>query len=383
MERNREELLTRIYSYAKKVCDEIMNVELYTTILRYHKPFEIATQRVDQEEMILVLVKTRENIIGIGEGNLPESQDEKDKILRKFVYYAGIIRESSIEEAFELFVKRISNEESYIRVPFSLAILDIIARANEMRFGELFGKILMEQILTDITIGIEPIEETIEDVKKALDEGFKAIKLKVGKGGIRKDLERIESVWKILPEGTSLRVDANQGWSLEEGKKILKEIEKRGIDIELLEQPLKRSMIREMSELRSITTIPIIADESARVTEDVYKLKGCVDGVNLKLWKAGDPVEVISMGRVARDLGMIVMIGCSSETNIGITADAYMASVIPINYADLDSDLLKEDILISKRTVLKSGYRILPKGYGLNIELNDLIEENVNKIYPT
>jgi len=378
---SKDEIIERVISLAKKKDIEISNILLYEAKLKYFKPFEIATARVVDEDALVLVVESHEtDICGIGDGILP-SGDQRHNVISQLLSVTKSIVGMKLSEAFKYII---ANKETntYMRIPMSIAILDAIAKVNKIRYGNLFGKINKEMVQTDITIGIEPLEETIEDAKKALNNGFRAIKLKVGKGGIKKDLERIQAVYNLIQDDASLRIDANQGWTLEEAKKIVKEIERQGVLIEILEQPLPRDKIEESAELKNYTEIPIVVDESVRTSADLEKLKNKVDGINLKVWKAGDPIEVFYMGRLAREMGMIVMIGCSGETNIGITVDTYLASTIPVDFADLDSDLLKEDVVSQKITRLKNGYRILPKHTGLGIETSNLIVSKLKQLFP-
>lgn len=371
----REVILSRIFNYASKISEEIKRVELYHGTIKYKKPFVIATSVSVEEEVILVIVETSKATYGIGESILPEKLSENDRIrlVKEIINGFQEIIGKTPYDALNHYLSKISSKPNYIRVPFSLSLLDLIAKGNDIRFGELFGKLTSKKIFTDITIGIESLEETVSDVKKAIDAGFKAIKLKVGKRG-RDDVKMIEKVWSILPEDTALRVDANQGWTLEDALYVLKEIEKKEIDIDFIEQPVPKDKVDWLKTIKQETPIPVIADESIRDTSEFEKIKDKVDGINLKLWKAGDPIEVFLLGKLARSYGLITMIGCAGETNLGITVDTYLASVISVDFADLDSDLLLEE-KIPNKTQVKSSFRILPQRNGIGFSREDIPKE--------
>ena len=106
------------------------------------------------------------------------------------------LRNKPITEAIEHVFY--SLRDHALKLAFTTAILDAAARLLNVNFGELFSKVERKEILTDITIGIESLEETMRDLEKALENGFKAIKLKVGKGGIEKDFERIRDLLRSL-----------------------------------------------------------------------------------------------------------------------------------------------------------------------------------------
>lgn len=362
--------MNRILELSKTSSENIKRINIYHGKIRYKKPFVIATSVSIEEEVIILLIEVDDAIFGIGESILPENEENKKKIINEIIKISKKIKGMNIHDALSYYFKEITRESIHVRVPFSLSLLDIVARSNRIRFGELFGKIKKKKIFTDLTIGIESLDETIRDVKHALNSGFKAIKLKVGKNK-RKDLETIRKVWSIIPNDTALRIDANQGWDIESALFILKKLEEDNIDIDFLEQPVPKDKLLWLRKLKENSPIPIIADESIRTLADFDKVKENVDGINLKLWKAGDPIEVVSLGLKARTHGLIVMIGCSGETNLGITVDTYLASVIPVDFADLDSDILLED-KISKKTLVTNSFRILPSENGLGFSKDDI-----------
>ena len=356
----------------------ISEARLYISEQKYYKPFVIATGRSVVSRNFLIFLYTRNNIFGVGEAGLPRENIEaffKDafSILQSYVG-------KTINFAVRDFLKR-NNLSKNLRLGIATALLDLATREMTIRFGEIFGKLHTEEILTDITIGIEDIESTEKDLRFVLDNGFKIIKLKVGSGDLKTDLKRIKLVNERIPEDCKLRIDANQGWTLEDAVNAIKFIETEGIQLEFIEQPLKKDKISEIGKLRDMTEIPILIDESIQHLEDLDKVSNFVDGVNIKITKAGDPVEAFLIGINAKELGLKVMIGCSGESNIGITVDSYLASTIPVDYADLDSDILKEDILKEKVTKVINSKRILPRDAGLGIHSDNIIWEKLSLKY--
>jgi|GEM_PF-1246473 len=374
-----KDVISRIKSAIidKDVNERVAGIKAYTCLLNYYKPFEIATSRTEREYVLLIRLRVGD-IEGFGEIATSRTIDI-EKLVKEIRDIDEKLRNKPITEAIEHVFY--SLRDHALKLAFTTAILDAAARLLNVNFGELFSKVERKEILTDITIGIESLEETMRDLEKALENGFKAIKLKVGKGGIEKDFERIRAVAERLPEDTALRIDANQGWTYKEALEIIPRIEKLNAKIEFIEQPLHRDLIDEINKLRTITEIPIIVDESFRKSGDLNKVLGKVDGINLKIVKAGDPVDVFVAGKNAKEKELLVMMGCAGETNIGITVDAFLASIIPVDFADLDSDLMKEDILKTRVTELKDSKRILPTGKGLSVTENNLLIEKLKLIY--
>jgi L-alanine-DL-glutamate epimerase-like enolase superfamily enzyme len=130
-----------------------------------------------------------------------------------------------------------------------------------------------------------------------------------------------------------VRVDANGGWSTEDAVKMIKWLADR--DVEYIEQPLKEGQEEELKYLYKSSVLPIYADESCRFSEDINKLAGCVDGVNMKLMKCGGITEALRIIDTAKSFNLKTMIGCMSESSVAISAAASISG--NIDYIDLDS----------------------------------------------
>ena len=182
---------------------------------------------------------------------------------------------------------------------------------------------------TSFTIPIGPPATVPEAV--ASGAAFHFLKVKMGDAGDRERLARVRAATPKI-----LRADANGGWAPATAVARLAELEAAGV--ELLEQPVAARDVAGLAHVRRAARIPIVADEPAVVAADVPGLAGAVDGVNVKLMKAGGIRPALAMIRVARAHGMRVMLGCMVESSIGIAAAAALAPLA--DWVDLDGHLL-------------------------------------------
>lgn len=183
---------------------------------------------------------------------------------------------------------------------------------------------------TSYTIGIDTIEGTARRVRGARE--FRALKVKVGGP---EDLPRLEAV--RAESDAPIRVDANEGWTLEEARDLVPELVRLGV--ELIEQPFPASDHDGFRGLRALAGAPpLIVDEGLRELRDVSEIATYADGVNVKLEKAGGPRNAIRMIHAARALGLRVMIGCMVGSELGIAPGAQLASLT--DHVDLDGHLL-------------------------------------------
>jgi L-Ala-D/L-Glu epimerase len=188
--------------------------------------------------------------------------------------------------------------------------------------------------VSSFTIGIDTPARMRAKVEEAA--GWPILKLKLGTD---RDEEILRTVRDAAPRST-IRIDANTGWTLKRAFRLLPLLEETGV--ELIEQPFKADDLASFRLLRERSTIPVVADESCRTAADVPRLAGCVDGVNIKLTKTGSLREAVRLVHVARAHDLRVMLGCMIESTLGVAAAVQLAPLV--DWIDLDgAALLAED----------------------------------------
>jgi L-alanine-DL-glutamate epimerase-like enolase superfamily enzyme len=134
-----------------------------------------------------------------------------------------------------------------------------------------------------------------------------------------------------------LRVDANEGWTLETARELLPLLERLGV--ELVEQPFAAEDLDAFTGLRRLeSSIPVVIDEGCHTLADVAAVARYADGINIKLAKSGGLREALRMVHAARALGLRVMLGCMVESSAAIAPAAQMATLC--DFVDLDGALL-------------------------------------------
>jgi L-alanine-DL-glutamate epimerase-like enolase superfamily enzyme len=161
---------------------------------------------------------------------------------------------------------------------------------------------------------------------------FRRLKLKLG-GRDGFDVERVRAVRSVTD--VPLQVDVNEFWSVAETVEALPELAALGV--EYCEQPLPEGDPGG-AEVKAASPIPIYVDEDCHTLADVAACAERAHGINIKLSKSGGIREAIRMAHAARGLGMGVMLGCMTESGLGISAGAQIASLC--DFVDLDGNLL-------------------------------------------
>lgn len=159
------------------------------------------------------------------------------------------------------------------------------------------------------------------------------------KCGTPNDLETI----RFLRQHTqaTFRVDANCGWKPEQVVEMATQLKQLGV--EFIEQPLPVEQWADIAKLKSLSPLPLMADESCPVLESVQRCAEGFHAINIKLVKCGGVTPARRMIQKARQLGLSIMVGCMTESSIGISAAAQLKPLL--DFADLDGAvLLKEDL---------------------------------------
>ncbi len=218
------------------------------------------------------------------------------------------------------------------RAGLDLALHDLIGKDLGKPLYALLGLDPSTTPATSFTIGIADPETTMLKLAEAGDPPI--LKIKLGSGTPSEQIETIAAIRSRY--GGTIRIDANEGWDAQTSIRILRDLERYGV--EFCEQPIPAGRPHELRAIRERVGIPIVADEDALVASDLPALHGCVDGVNVKLAKTGGIRGALAMIHTARAMGLKVMIGCMIESAIASTAAAHLSPLV--DWADLDGPLL-------------------------------------------
>ena len=228
--------------------------------------------------------------------------------------------------------------------PFALCAIDQAAhdlwgKLRGQPVYKLWGLTLDRVPPSNYTIGIDTPERMVAKLNEM--PGWPVYKIKLGTD---RDIEIV----RHLREHTdaTFRVDANCGWTAEQTLAYAPQLQQLGV--EFIEQPLKADRWDDMRRIVGQSPLPIIADESCIVEADVDRCAGAFHGVNIKLVKCGGLTPARRMIARARELGLKVMVGCMTESTVGISA---IAQLLPLlDYVDMDGAvLLAKDIATGVR----------------------------------
>ncbi|MEO0333217.1 MAG: dipeptide epimerase, partial [Bacteroidota bacterium] len=248
--------------------------------------------------------------------------------------------------------------------PFTLCALDIAAhdlygKKIDQPLYRLWGLNPTDAPVTNYTIGIDSIEVM---VRKMQAKPWPIYKIKLG---TPEDLAIVQELRKHTD--AIFRVDANCAWGVDETIENSRELKKLGV--EFIEQPLRADNLAGMVEVYQHSALPLMADESCIAESDVAKCEGRFHGINIKLTKCGGITPARRMIQEARQRDMKVMIGCMTESTIGISAIAHLSPLL--DYVDMDGAMLLAEDIASGVTITPKEVRF-PDENGTGVQLSAL-----------
>ena len=109
-----------------------------------------------------------------------------------------------------------------------------------------------------------------------------------------------------------------------------------------------------------------MADEDCQETTKISDLKSHYQTINIKLVKTGGLTPVLKLIQEARKIDLKIMIGCMTESTVGISAGAVLVPLV--DYVDLDgANLIANDIAFG--STIENGKVLLSNKSGLGISL--------------
>jgi len=366
----------------------IQQIELYRIFIPLKEPFITSLGRDDNAENVLVKIMTKEGITGFGECSpyMPINGESADTCLAVGRNFGKLLKGKDpldIEGAIQMMDRMIYGNSS-IKSAFDMALYDISAQHADKPLYEYIGGRNNKTIITDYTVSIGEIDKMAADAVRIKEWGYPAIKIKLGKDG-KKDVERIKAIRAAVGNEIPLRIDANQGWSVEEAITTLQALSK--YTIQHCEEPIPRWAFLELPRVKKESPIPIMADECCGDEHDAERLIriGACDYMNLKLGKSGGIYKGLKMVRMAEAAGIHLQVGAFMESRVAMTAFAHFALCSPsIEHYDFDTALMfSEDPVTGGITYEKNGVVKVPEkpGLGATIEtdwLNRMEKITVN-----
>jgi L-Ala-D/L-Glu epimerase len=312
-----------------------------------HTPFGIAGGSADVARNLLVTVELADGTLGYGEAApFPPFNGETQELAQSAVLAAR----SAVEGADVREWRRIAyalrgavGQVGSARCAIETAVLDALTRRAGLPLWAYFGG-MSTTLETDMTVTTGTAQQAALDARDILARGITTIKIKIGSGDLKLDLERVLAIAAEAPQ-SPLILDGNCGFTADGALQLLALLHERGVRPALVEQPVPKDDLAGMAQVAQWGGAPVAADESAASAADVVRLVSAraANVVNIKLMKCGI-AEALDIAAVARSAGLGLMIGGMVESTLAMTTSAcFAAGQGGFGFVDLDTPLFMAD----------------------------------------
>ncbi|MQA73679.1 MAG: hypothetical protein GEU88_04925 [Solirubrobacterales bacterium] len=355
-------------------------VELIPYALPFTRSYATARGTLERREMLLVRLRTDQDLIGLGEA-VPLSLRggaDIDAVARALQRASRRFRRADLSDfggpeplraAIDTFIHVAAGRRlpGPAKAALEMAILDLAGKASGTPVWSLLGAASATPVRCNATLTTGEPGEVAADARRWAELGFDAFKLKLGAGD---DVAQVRAVREALGQRARIRIDANGAWSVGEALGVLRLIEP--LDIELAEQPVTTR--HEMAELTGATSIPIAADEIVASGKDARRAadaRAC-DLATVKLAKVGGIGEA---NGIAGHLP--IYLSSALDGPLGIAAAAHAAQALTFAGPaaglahGLATQLLFAETIAARECALDGDALVLPGGPGLGVELDE------------
>lgn len=355
---------------------QIKGIKVWKMDLGNTKPYTIAFKTVDEVLNAFVEITLSNGITGIGAANPSEyvtGEHLNNTMATLSEANLDFLKGRDIREINQLLYEITMK---FPKTPAARAALDIALHDAFTKYlGIPLVKYLGQKITsmpTSNTIGIKSVEETVKETDDYVKRGFKAIKVKTGKD-LEEDIERLVKMREKHGKKMAIRVDANQGYTAAQTVEFYKRT--KGLDIELIEQPLPAKSVAEIRQLPEEVRRVIAADESLLSPKDAIELvkpPWAVGIFNIKLMKCGGIGQGLQIANTGLQEGIDLFWGCNDESIVSITAGLHVAFACPnTKYIDLDGSLDLAKDAVKGGFILEDGIMRCSDKPGLGVERID------------
>nr|WP_319395628.1 dipeptide epimerase [uncultured Desulfobacter sp.] len=353
---------------------KIKKVTIFRENLELTRPYTIAYETFTHAENLFVHLETDTGLMGIGAGSpaedvTGESIDACEQALNE--HASALFEGVALSDAFSLFkiMEKKMAATPAAMAAMDIALYDLMGNVLNRPLVEILGQV-HTSMPTSITIGIKSLGEMLAEADEYTGRGLRILKVKTGMD-VDQDIERVCRLRDHVNADVRIRVDANQGYDVEQYKKFLAGT--KGTNLEFVEQPLHADQTEKMAALTEDERNFSMADESLHKPVNAYDLihpPKPFGLFNIKLMKCGGIAQGLEIAQIARRCGIGLMWGCMDESRVSIAAALHAALASPATrYLDLDGSLDLARDMVDQGFVIEDGVMRLTDRPGLGVRI--------------
>jgi len=250
-----------------------------------------------------------------------------------------------------------------------IALWDIIAKAAEQPLWRILGAARSSDIpIYNTHAGWlnYSVEQLLEEALSLVDQGYTALKMKVGLAESAEDRRRVEAVRRAIPDNTLLMADANQKWDLMQAREATRLLSDAGLS--WIEEPLHPDDIKAHAALKRGTSIPVALGEHVYTTHAFrdYIERMAVDVVQVDVCRVGGITPWLEVAALANTANLRV---CPHAGDL-MQVHQHLVKCIPNNWL-LEVIPIWEEGPFQNQIQLRDGFCISPTEPGASTDFTE------------
>lgn len=358
----------------REITTEILDIPI-------RRPHQFATQTIDRQSYVLVRIRTRDGLEGIGEGVTPGGpwwggeSVETMKVMIDTYLAPLLVGEDAMRTEYLLGkMDRVASGNRFAKAPLEMACYDLLGKALGTPVSNFLGGLCRESLPAAWALAVGETKADIAEAEEKLDANLHSrFKVKVGAAQPDADVDRVAQISKALGEEARLVIDPNGSWDEMTAMKLLPRLAEAGVS--LLEQPLPRWNLDGMARLAGMELVPIMADESVCSVQDALAAveRRAAHVFSLKIPKSGGLTGAKKTATVAEAAGVRCYGGSTLETSVGTAASLHLYCTIPnlTEGCELFGPLWLADDIVEDPVEYRDFQAWVPRGPGLGVSLDE------------
>lgn len=356
---------------------KIKDIRTVVIEMPFKKTWQISLYAAKTRPHLLVRVETEEGVFGFGEASpslafMGETAYTDQEVIERNMKTSlvGI----SISDICEIHrrMDRIAAEFHGAKTAIDLAVYDALGKLLDVPTYSLLGGKIRDSVKQAWVLGIQSIEEGLNEGRSMLEKGYGTLKVKVGTDpGREKDL--LHKLREEMGYGFNLRIDANQAFTAWEALSFYEDISSLGL--EYVEQPVKKWDLKGLKFVRDKIDVPVMADESCSSIHDAVRIVDmeAADILNIKVAKVGGLYRAVQVAAIAESAGLTAMAGSNIEAGLGSMANVHFAAsqICVCHDNDQIAVPLYEEDLLTPPLEVTNGEVFLHECPGLGVKLQE------------
>ena len=298
------------------------------------RPHRLSVATMNHQTLVLVRLQCSDGISGWGEattiGGLAYGEESPESIKANIDAYIAPLLEGQDATAVAKAMARVTSQvqgNRFAKCAIETALYDAQARRLGVCLSELFGGRVRDSLPVAWTLASGDTARDIAEAEKMLGlRRHNIFKLKIGLRAVRDDAAHVAAIKAALGARASVRVDANQAWSVTEALDGMRALADAGVD--MVEQPIVAHDKLGLKRLTEANIIPIMADEALHGPRDAFEVAAtqAADIFAVKINQSGGLRGAAQVAAIAEAANIALYGGTMLEGAVGTMASAQLFS---------------------------------------------------------